>query len=142
MKKLIAVVVLLFICAVPSKAAPNLEPLPLGSLHTSMALAGQVITPTHQAVLTWTAASDVVSTSSYNVYRTNAVCPVSGLGTLAFTKLNGSAVFALTYTDPTISVGNWCYYITQVQASIESGPSNTAGGQARPNTVTIQIVIN
>jgi len=94
----------------------------------------------HSAVLTWAAPSDATAASTYNIYRANAVCPTSGTGTLTFTKINSTS--ALTYTDSTIIVGNWCYYVTQVASGIESAPSNTAGGQARPNTVTIQLVIN
>ena len=99
-------------------------------------------TASHQAVLSWPAPSDATTSSSYNVYRANATCPTSGLGTLTWTKLTTTPIAALTYTDNSIGVGNWCYYVTQLQQGAESVPSNTAGGQARPNTVTIQIVVN
>lgn len=142
--RLLLLVALLFVVgALPAFAAPapTLEPLPLGELHMAMAAAGQVPTG-HSAVFTWVAPADVVATSSYDLFRTNAVCPVTGLGTLTFTKVNTAAITGLTYTDATITVGNWCYYMQQNQNGATSVPSNTTGGQARPNTVTIQLVIN
>lgn len=144
-RKLFLILPLLLIlgCALPALAAPTpvLAPLPLGELHMAMAAAGQVVTG-HSTTLTWSAPADVVAGSTYDVLRANAVCPVSGLGTLTFTKVNASAIVGLTFTDGTIGVGNWCYYVTQSQNGATSLPSNTTGGQARPNTVTVQIVIN
>lgn len=146
--KLLLLVALLFVVgAVPAFAAPapTLEPLPLGEMHNALAAepaaAAQVVTG-HNVVLTWAAPADAVATSTYDLFRINAVCPVSGLGGLTFTKVNTTPITALTFTDATITVGNWCYYMQQNQNGASSVPSNTAGGQAKPNTVTIQIVIN
>jgi len=66
-------------------------------------------TVTQQAVLSWTAASDAVASSTYNVYRASGACPASGLGTLTFTKLNATGISALTYTDSTLTVRTWCF---------------------------------
>lgn len=96
----------------------------------------------HNAVLSWSAPSDSTTGTVYNVYRANAVCPVSGVGTLTFTQINTTPVTALTYTDNTIGIGNWCYYVTQVTSSVESAPGNTGGGVAKPKTVTFTVVIN
>lgn len=97
---------------------------------------------THQAVLSWAAPTDAVPGSTYNVYRASGACPASGLGALIFTKVNSTGITTLTYTDTGLAVGVYCYYATQVQNTVESVPSNTAGGTVRPNTVTIQIVIS
>lgn len=144
---LILPLLLLLGCAMSASAAPvpALEPLPLGEMHEAMAMvaaAGQAGGTGHSAVFTWTAPADAVATSTYDLFRANAVCPTSGLGTLTFTKVNATAIVGLTYTDGTIGVGNWCYYMQQNQNGATSQPSNTSGGQARPNTVTIQLVLN
>jgi hypothetical protein len=97
---------------------------------------------THQAQLTWTAPSDANANSAYNVYRANATCPSSGIGTLTWTKLTATPQTALTYTDLTVTPGSWCYYVTQTQGTAESGPSNTAGGNVLPSSPSITIVIN
>src|SRR5271163_1577295 len=87
----------------------------------------------HKATLTWTAPPDAVATSTYNVYRAAAACPSGGVtGTLSFTKITATPITALTYVDSTIGVGQWCYYVTQVQAGTESAQSNTSGGTAAP----------
>lgn len=96
----------------------------------------------HQAVLTWTAATDATTGTSYNVYRASGGCPISGLGSLSFAKVNAATLTALTYTDSGLAVGVYCYYITQTQNASESIPSNTVGGPAKPNSVTVQIVIS
>lgn len=96
----------------------------------------------HSAVLTWTAPSDAVAGSTYNVYRANAVCPTTGITGPTWTKITPISISALTYTDSTITAGSWCYYVTQVQGGVEGNPSTTAGGQAKPNTVTFSITIN
>lgn len=96
----------------------------------------------HQAVITWAAATDAVASSTYNVSRASGACPATGLGSLVFAKINAAPVAALTFTDAGLSVGTYCYFVSQVQSGAESIPSNTAGGVVRPNTVTIQIVIS
>ena len=95
----------------------------------------------HSATLTWSAPSDATTGSTYNIYRATGACPTSGLGTLTFAKVNAAPITALTYVDSGLTVGTYCYYATQVQSSTESLPSNTAGGPARPGTITVQIVI-
>jgi hypothetical protein len=104
----------------------------------------------HQATLTWAAGSDASATTTYNAYRAPAACPATGLGTLTFTKINAAPItggnapgVSDTYIDKGLAEGIYCYYVT-AQDSVtlaESLPSNTAGGVIRPNTVTIQIVL-
>lgn len=95
----------------------------------------------HSVVLTWAAPSDAVASSTYNTYRAAGSCPSSGIGTLTWVKLNTSGITALTYTDASVAVGQYCYYATQVQNGVESNPSNTASALVRPNTVTITITL-
>jgi hypothetical protein len=95
----------------------------------------------HSAVITWPAPSDAVAASTYKVYRASGACPASAPGTLTWTNLTATPISALTYTDSTITVGAWCYYVTQVQAGIESVPSNPAGGTARPNAISVITVV-
>lgn len=89
----------------------------------------------HKTTMTWTAPTDSTATTTYHVYRAVGVCPVDGsLGTLSYARIDGvsSAITATSYTDVTIGVGNWCYYVTAFTAGIESAPSNTSGGTAQP----------
>jgi hypothetical protein len=95
----------------------------------------------HSASLSWSAPADAVAGSTYNVYRVNAACPAAAPGTLTWTKLTGTSVAGLTYTDNALTVGQWCYYVTQVQSAVESAPSNPAGGTAGPGVVTVFTVV-
>ena len=92
----------------------------------------------HSAVLTWSPPTDVIPGETYNVYRTANACPAT---TATFAKINSSPVTTPTYTDSTITAGSWCYQITAVQNGVESAPSVSSGGNAKPNTVTITTVI-
>jgi hypothetical protein len=107
----------------------------------ALLFAGAASAQAHQATLTLKAPSDAVASSIYNVYRAAGSCPATVPGTLTWTKLTATPISVLTYTDSTISVGAWCYYVTQVQSGIESLPSIPAGGTAQPNTVTFTIVV-
>src|SRR2546430_12940192 len=95
----------------------------------------------HQAALTWTAPSDAIAGTTYNVSRVNAACPTSGLGGLTWKQVNNLPITTTSYTDTTIGIGQWCYYVTQVTNGVESAPSTTAGGTAKPNTVTFTVTI-
>jgi len=94
----------------------------------------------HTATLTWTAPPDAVATSTYNVYRASGACPVAP-AVPTWTLLTTTPVNTLTFQDTSITVGSWCYAVTQVQAGVESAKSTPAGGTAAPNTVTFTVVI-
>ena len=94
----------------------------------------------HKAILTWNAPSDADTTTTYNIYRSNATCPTIGIGTGTWSKISSGVVTA-NYTDSSISVGNWCYYVTATTQGQESGPSNTAGGLARPGAPSLTLTI-
>jgi len=91
----------------------------------------------HQAVLNWTASTDAVPSSTYSVFRMAGACPAAP--NTSFTLL-ASGVTGTTYTDTTITVGTWCYYVEQVQNGTNSAPSDLAGGTAAPFAPVLQTV--
>jgi len=94
----------------------------------------------HSAALSWSAPSDATSSTTYSIYRMSGACPAAP-GT-AFTLLT-SGVTATAYTDSTVTVGTWCYYVEQVQNSTSSGPSNMSGGTAAPNApILISVTVS
>jgi len=102
-------------------------------------LAAPIFAAGHSALLNWTAPSDATVGTTYSVYRMSGACPATP-GT-AFTLL-ASGVTTTTYTDATVTVGTWCYYVEQVQNSTNSVPSNLAGGTAAPFAATITVTVN
>ena len=118
MRKLLYLLVLLSIAAVPSRAQ----------------------TP-HSAVLTWNASSDAAANPSltYNAYKFLGPCPIGTtiVATSQFTKINTTPITKLSYTDTNLSVGsNVCYYVTASLNGVESVPSASAGGTVPPAGVT------
>ena len=101
---------------------------------------------THQAVLTWTASTDAAAnpTLTYNIYRFSGACPATApttVGTGGFTKINASAITALTFTDTGIGVGSVCYYGTSLFNGAESVPGVPAGGTVGPATINLKITL-
>jgi len=90
-----------------------------GSPSTITLSGNGAVTVTHSASLSWTASTSTVS--GYNVYRSTT----SGAG---YTKLNGSLVSLVNYTDSTVANGTTYYYVTTaVDANgLESINSNEA----------------
>jgi len=74
---------------------------------------------THSVTLTWVDASNPAGTT-YNVYRATGLCS----GTPTFSKI-GSAVTVKTYTDASVTPGNYCYQVTAIFGGAESVPSNS-----------------
>lgn len=74
---------------------------------------------THCALLTWTDTLNPTGTT-YNVYRATGLCS----GTPTFAKI-ATAVAALTYTDKTVTTGNYCFGVTATLNGIESAMSPT-----------------
>lgn len=95
-------------------------------------------TGSHAVALTFTAPPDATSGTTYNAYRATTSCPATAPATVAaaitagFAKLNAAGFAPTSYTDATVAVGPNCYFVTQVQAGIESVPSNTAGVSILP----------
>ncbi len=84
----------------------------------------------HSVTLTW---ADTLNPSgtTYNVYRAPTACA----GTPSFTRI-ASGLNLKTYTDLTVVPGSYCFQVSAVSSSIESGPSNaaTAAVPASPPT--------
>lgn len=75
---------------------------------------------THKATLTWTDSLNPAGVT-YTVLRSPGLCS----GTPSFTVL-ASAVTTLTYTDTTVTPGNYCYEVEASVGGVLSAPSNTA----------------
>jgi hypothetical protein len=84
----------------------------LGSFATAQAL-------THQVVLTWLDPNNPSGTT-YNVKRATGLCS----GTPTFSAI-ATAIAVKTYTDATVTPGNYCYEVTATFSGVESTPSNT-----------------
>jgi hypothetical protein len=90
----------------------------------------------HTVTLTWVDSSNPAGTT-YNVKRATGTCS----GTPAFSTI-ASAVAVKTFTDSTVTIGNYCYIVTAVFSSIESAPSNSVNPVVGPFTVTLSAVVN
>lgn len=98
----------------------------------------------HCVVLTWTAPADVVSGSTYNVYTlagtAQQACPTTAPSSTpgGFTKVNTAAISTTTYTVPESSPGGYCFFVTQVQNTAESNPSNDVPAVILPLSPTVE----
>jgi hypothetical protein len=93
-------------------------------------------TATHSVSLVWQDALNPTGTT-YSVYRATGLCS----GTPTFSKI-ASALTVLTYSDTTVTPGNYCYEVTATVNSMESAPSNTAGAPVPsfpPQTLSITV---
>jgi hypothetical protein len=90
----------------------------------------------HSVALTWTDADTGVT---FNVYRATAACSTNP----SFTVQNTAPITTLSYTDSTVGVGKFCYYVTAVDPSsgLESLPSNTADAKVLPHSPTLNPVV-
>ncbi len=86
----------------------------------------------HNVVLTWAASTDggVVT-----VYRAPGACSTSSV----FAAIT-TGVAVNTYTDSTVTVGSFCYQVTTVVNSVESGPSNQVTARILPQNPTSLVV--
>ena len=84
----------------------------------------------HSALLGWTPSSDAVAnpTLIYNVYRSTGGC------TGSFTRVGTAAT--PSYTDISITIGTYCYYVTSTLNGAESVPSNTVSAVVLPAAPT------
>lgn len=107
-------------------------------LFSFVLIVGPLFAAGHSAALSWTAPSDATSGTTYTIYRAAEACPAAP--DTNFSLLT-SGVTTTSYTDSTVTVGTWCYYVEQVQNSTSSAPSNLAGGTAAPNPVAALTVV-
>ena len=82
---------------------------------------------THSATLNWQDPSNPSTGTSYNIKRAVGLCS----GTPTFSSL-ATAVTGLTYTDNTVTPGNYCYEITATFSGAEGPPSNSAPASVLP----------
>jgi hypothetical protein len=75
---------------------------------------------THKAVLTWVDMLNPTGTT-YTILRSPGLCS----GTPSFVIL-ASGVTTLTYTDTTVTPGNYCYQVEASAGGVLSAPSNAA----------------
>lgn len=83
---------------------------------------------THSATLTW---DDAQVGGTYTLSRATGLCS----GNPTFSKL-ATGLTVKTYTDSTITIGNYCYEVTVTISGLESSPSNLAPGTLLPVPVT------
>lgn len=72
----------------------------------------------HSVILRWTDTLNPTGTT-YSVYRATGLCS----GTPTFSKI-ATGVTVLTFTDSTVTPGNYCYQVTATVNGNESAPSN------------------
>jgi hypothetical protein len=91
----------------------------------------------HSASLSWAASPDAAANPAlgYNVYRLAGACPASG--TAGFTKLTASPITTTAYSDASVGLGSFCYYVTATLNGAESVPSNTAPAVVLPGAPTL-----
>jgi hypothetical protein len=101
--------------------------------------ASSALAATHSVGLSWVAGSD---DTGFNVYRASGACPATVTPTTTgFSKL-GSAT-AAAYTDSTVTLGVWCYFVTGTANSAESAASNSVNPTVAPfapTSLTVTVV--
>ena len=103
----------------PASGSVTITSNATGSPATISLSGSGVVSVPHTVSLSWTASTSVVS--GYNVYRSTT----SGTG---YTKLTGSLVSAVSYTDSTVVNGTTYYYVTTAVDS--SGNESTNSNEA------------
>jgi hypothetical protein len=91
--------------------------LVLAVLLISSVAAAQAVT--HSAKLTWVDSLNPSGTT-YSIYRAPGLCS----GSPVFAKI-ATGVAVLTYTDTSVTPGNYCYQVTAVAGGVESAPSSS-----------------
>ncbi len=71
----------------------------------------------HSQSFTWVPSADG---GAITLYRASATCESNPT---SFTPIK-TGIAAPPYTDSTVSVGGWCYYVTTTVQGVESLPSN------------------
>jgi hypothetical protein len=96
---------------------------------------GQAQSTGHSVTLTWTAGSD---DTGFNVYRASGTCPTSPTTPwTGFTKITSiTSATIVTYADTTVTVGQWCYFVTGTAGGAESVASNTVNPSVPPFPVS------
>lgn len=92
----------------------------------------------HSATLSWTASADAGAnpTLTYNIFRSSTTCASA----TSFTQLNTAPITGTTYTDSTVTPGNYCYEATSVLNGVQSADSNTAQAVILPASPSSLVV--
>lgn len=95
----------------------------------------------HSVTLTFTASADDLGSTGagygYTAWRASGTCPTTApTTTTGFTALNSMPFLTTTYTDSTVTVGQFCYLVTFTSGTAQSLPSNTAGAAVLPQAPT------
>ena len=90
---------------------------------------------THSVNLTWVDANNPAGTT-YSVYRATGLCS----GTPTFSKL-ATAIATKTYSDTTVTVGNYCYNVTATFNSAEGPASNLVNPLIAPFAVQLSVTV-
>jgi hypothetical protein len=95
----------------------------------------------HSITLLFTASVDDLGSTGtgygYTAWRASGTCPTTAPTTTAgFIALNATPFLTNTYTDSTVTVGQFCYIVTFTSGSASSLPSNTAGAAVLPAAPT------
>lgn len=75
---------------------------------------------THSVALTWADTLNPATGTTYSVYRATGLCS----GTPVFSKI-ASAIAVKTYTDTTVTPGNYCYAVSATVGGMESPLSSS-----------------
>jgi hypothetical protein len=107
-----------------------------------LAFALPLMASAHSVSLTFTKSVDDTGATGqgYTTWRQSGTCPASVTSTTGFTSLNSTLFTGSSYTDSTVTPGNYCYIVTFTAASAVSNPSNTAAAvilPAAPTNVTV-----
>ena len=97
---------------------------------------------TRSVTLTWADNTNPAGTT-YNVFKAPLACSANPTN---YARI-ASAVAAKTYLDQNVAIGAYCYYVTAVYASQESGRSPTALAAVGPFppdglVVTVNVTVN
>lgn len=93
----------------------------------------------HSVSLSWKASSDTGGTT--NIYRSTGSCPSSGTTPSGFTSLATKVVAAGPYSDTTVGIGQFSYYVTSVVNGAESIPSNCVTVAITPAAPTAVVAV-
>jgi hypothetical protein len=103
------------------------------------AAASPAFAQSHTVALSWTASTDAAANPSltYNIYRANVPCASA----TTFSKVNTSAIAAVTFTDSGLQPGSYCYQGTAVLNGVESLASNQAPAVILPKAQTSLVAV-
>jgi hypothetical protein len=115
------------------------SPAPAGSVQFDLHATVTQTSGGHTVTLSWTASTDAAANPSltYNVYRATGDCSSTSL---TFGKLNSAPISGVTFANPGVQPGVYCYYVTAFLNGAESVPSTKAPAVILPSPPTAVLV--